>query len=207
MKTNPPLSTGYSPVPRGKIASVVTCLDMTERPKRRSPRPMTRPLALERFSEVSIYRRLYQAIGQDWLWFSRLVMPEDELATILAHPDVETFALMEGKRRIGLLELDFRQESQCELAFFGLAPQAIGQGAGRYLMDQAIARAFARPIRRLWVHTCTLDHPAALGFYLRSGFCAYERMVELADDPRITGHLPREAAPQIPLIEIDPSEI
>jgi ribosomal protein S18 acetylase RimI-like enzyme len=105
-----------------------------------------------------------------------------------------------GSEDIGLLELDFRRPGACELAFLGVVPEAIGSGAGRFLIGQAVARAFARPIGRLWVHTCTLDHPGALGFYRRAGFRPYKRAVEVADDPRLAGHLPRAAAPQIPLM-------
>jgi hypothetical protein len=65
-------------------------------------------------------------------------------------------------------------------------------------MNEAVRRAFAAPIGRLWVHTCSLDHPRALGFYLRSGFKPYKRAVEIADDPRLKGYLPLAAAPQMP---------
>jgi GNAT superfamily N-acetyltransferase len=202
MIDTPPLPSGYARVPPGKIASVVTCLDMTEPPRPRPSRPLARPLLLERWEKpaLSAYRSLYRAIGRDWLWFSRLAMPDETLAAILGDPRVEVYTLMERGRPIGLLELDFRAEGQCELAFFGVVPDAIGQGAGRFLMDRAIEKAWARPIRRLWVHTCTLDHPAALAFYMRSGFRPYELLVEVADDPRLTGHLPPDAAPQMPII-------
>jgi GNAT superfamily N-acetyltransferase len=88
----------------------------------------------------------------------------------------------------------------CELAFFGLTPGLVGKGAGRLLMQHAIERAWARPIDRFWVHTCTLDHPAALAFYVRSGFRAFKRQVEIADDPRLDGTLPPDAAPHAPVI-------
>jgi GNAT superfamily N-acetyltransferase len=100
----------------------------------------------------------------------------------------------------GLLELDFRHADECEVSFFGLAPEFIGAGAGRWLMNQALERAWSRPLRRLWIHTCTLDHPSALAFYLRSGFQAYRRQIETVPDPRLTGLLPRTAAPHVPLI-------
>jgi len=104
-------------------------------------------------------------------------------------------------RAEGLLELDFREPRECELAFYGLTDRVLGQGAGRWLMNRAIERAWARPLERFWVHTCTLDHPGALAFYVRSGFRAYARRVEVADDPRLAGHVPRMAAPHVPLIE------
>jgi hypothetical protein len=69
-------------------------------------------------------------------------------------------------------------------------------------MNRAIERAWARPIHRFWVHTCTLDHPGALGFYIRSGFKPYARRVEVADDPRLVGLAPRTSAPHIPIIEV-----
>ena len=68
-------------------------------------------------------------------------------------------------------------------------------------MNRAIARAWSRPVRRFWVHTCTFDHPDALSFYLRSGFRAFRREIEISDDPRLTGAMPRNATPHIPIIE------
>jgi GNAT superfamily N-acetyltransferase len=197
------LPTGYAQVPAGKIASVVTCLEMVRRPPQKPLRPLERPLVLVPWPDPDLteYRSLFRRIGEQWLWFSRLVMPDEELAAILRDPRVEVFVLQDRGRAIGLLELDFREEGACELAFFGVVAEEIGRGAGRYLMDQAIARAWARPIRRFWVHTCTFDHPSAVGFYRRSGFSPYAFMVEIADDPRLAGHLPRDAGPHVPLIE------
>lgn len=199
----PPTPLGYSRVAPGKIASVVTCLEMLARPLPKPARPIERPLTLQRFEtpDLAVYRELFRLVGEDWLWFSRLVMPDDELAAILTDPAVEVYALRQGRKAIGLLELDFRGEGQCELAFFGLVKEAIGQGAGRFLMDQAIAKAWARPISRLWVHTCTHDSPGAIGFYQRSGFVPYAIEVEVADDPRLSGHVPRSAAAHVLIIE------
>ena len=108
---------------------------------------------------------------------------------------------MAGAQEAGLLELDFRTPHECELSFFGLTLPLLGTGAGRWLMNRAIERAWSRPIRRFWVHTCTFDHQDALAFYLRSGFRPFRLEIEYADDPRVTGLLPRSAAPHVPLIE------
>lgn len=195
---------GYHDVPPAKLATVVTSLEMTAPP---SPRraPSERPdLALAPLDRdgLDAYRELYRRVGEDWLWFSRLLMPDAELGAILGHPEVEAHALRRAgdAEAVGLLELDGRVPGEVELAFFGLVPEAIGGGAGRWLMNKAITLAFARRPRRLWVHTCTLDHPAALGFYIRSGFRPIRRQVEIADDPRLTGHVRRDAAPHIPLL-------
>ncbi|MFD0464219.1 GNAT family N-acetyltransferase [Microvirga aerilata] len=146
------------------------------------------------------YRALFRQVGEPWLWFSRAVMPDDKLAGILNDPRVEAYALRDGTSDVGLLELDFRSGDEVELAFFGLVPGHIGRGAGRFLMNEAIGRAFARPIRRLFVHTCTLDSPGALPFYIRSGFTPYRRDIEVVDDPRLLGLFPLEAAPHIPVL-------
>jgi GNAT superfamily N-acetyltransferase len=190
---------GCTDIPAGKIAAVVTYLEMA------SPRQSAEPdgrLRLEPIGgDLARYRALFRSVGEPWLWFSRLVMPESETEAILADSAVEALALRDGDRDVGLLELDFRQSGECELAFLGVVPAMIGQGAGRFLMNAAVTRAFARPVRRFWVHTCTLDHPAALPFYIRSGFTPYRRAVEVVDDPRLTGRLPRNAAPHVPVIE------
>lgn len=198
----PTLPIGYSALPDGCLATVVTCLEMHKRPDAR-PVPVSADLTIERWHqpEIHAYRSLYRRIGEEWLWVSRLVMAEEALAAILEHPDVEIYCLMRGTARIGLLELDFRKTGECELVFFGVAPEAVGSGAGRLLMNAAIDIAWSHPIRRFWVHTCHLDHPAALKFYQRSGFTVYGRMVEVFKDPRLDGTLGRDAACHMPLIE------
>jgi GNAT superfamily N-acetyltransferase len=196
------LPTGYSDVPEGKLASVVTCLDMLARPALGAERADT-PWRLRHVPQANPdwYRELFRRIGIDWLWTSRLVIPEADLAAILSNPAVEIHALAWEGRDEGLLELDFREPGQCELAFFGISQALLGRGAGRWLMNRALERAWARPIERFWVHTCTLDHPDALGFYRRSGFNPYERRVEVMDDPRLAGLAPRTAASHVPIIE------
>ncbi|MEZ0169707.1 GNAT family N-acetyltransferase [Microvirga sp. TS319] len=191
---------GYTDLPPGKVAAIVTYLEM------HSPPPTLRAEAVEGWSlqplntDHARYRTLFRKIGEPWLWFSRVLMPDEELAGILDDPKVEAYALHDGRDDIGLLEIDFRPEQEAELAFLGVAPGAIGKGAGRYLLSEAVRRAFARPIDRFFVHTCSLDHPAALTFYMRSGFTPYRRAVEVSDDPRLQGHLPRDCAPQVPVI-------
>jgi GNAT superfamily N-acetyltransferase len=199
--TNPPLPLGYSPVPPGKLVNMVTCLEMLERPAAR-PSPAI-GLTVERWHDPSApdYRELYRRVGEDWLWVSRLLMPDEKLQALLDRPQVEVFVLTDGSRQLGLLELDFSEEGECEIAYFGVVAEAIGQGSGRLLMNAAIEQAWSRPIHRLWVHTCNFDHPAALAFYQRSGFRPYAFLAEVCDDPRLDGRMRRNAAPHIPLIE------
>jgi GNAT superfamily N-acetyltransferase len=212
------LTDGYGDVPPGKIAAVVTSLEMfapaaPRTDARRGDEVSDAAAAANRWDlrhverpEPDWYRDLFKRVGEPWLWFSRLMMSTPELTSIIHDPHVDVFALWAGDRAEGLLELDFRVEDECELSFFGVTPPMIGSGAGRVMMNHAIARAWSHPtrkIRRLWLHTCSLDHPGALSFYLRSGFVAYRRQIEIADDPRLTGRAARTAAPHVPIITPD----
>jgi GNAT superfamily N-acetyltransferase len=199
---NTPLPAGYHDVPANMLATIVTCLDMSQKPAAR-PDPPADGLAVERWPSPTVddYRALYRRIGEDWLWVSRAVMADEALKAIIGDPSVEIYSLMRDGERLGLLELDFREAGQCELAFFGLDNSLIGSGAGRILMNVAIDKAWEKPISRFWVHTCHLDHPAALAFYQRSGFTPYKRMVEIFEDPRQTGKLRPDAAPHFPLLK------
>ncbi|SDW56515.1 GNAT family N-acetyltransferase [Celeribacter indicus] len=192
---------GTHDLPPGKLAAVVTWLEMTDRP---APRDIRAPEGVELVAHPAPapdwYRALYRRVGEDWLWVSRLSMGDAALATILHAPEVEVYSLRKGGEDLGLLELDFRDPDNTELAFFGLAPELIGTGAGRWLMEQALARVFARPVRRFFVHTCTLDSPQALAFYIRSGFTPFKRSVEIMDDPRRAGAIAPHIAPHIPLL-------
>ena len=201
MQKSDALAVGYHALPPGHLANVVTCLEMTERPHLRAV-PAGGFSLQDMGGDTARFKRLFEAVGRDIMWFSRLIMAEDKLAAIIGDAAVECYAMMDGADDIGLLELDFREAGQCELSFFGLVPGAIGKGAGRWLMNEALTRAWAKPISRLWVHTCSFDHPAALGFYQRSGFRPYQVMVEVHPDPRLTGHMPKDASPAAPLIEV-----
>jgi GNAT superfamily N-acetyltransferase len=197
------LANGYHLLPPGKIANVVTCLEMTARaaPRGHGFKPGVELQAADR-QDLAAHRALFAAVGRDLLWFSRLIMADEKLTAIFGNPDYEPYVVRQNGRPIGMLELDFSEPGQCELAFFGLTSDAIGGGHGAALMDAAIELAWARPITRLWVHTCTNDHPAALGFYRRSGFTPYQFMVEIHDDPRLSGHLPLTASPNVPVITL-----
>jgi GNAT superfamily N-acetyltransferase len=193
---------GLIAVRPGEVAAVVTSLEMLERPR---PRPLPdSPLRLVRWVDPAPekYRALFARVGAPWLWFSRLIMDEARLTAIIHDPGIEIHAACDPRGiEIGLLELDFRVPETCELSFFGLVPELTGQGHGRWLMAQALMRAWRPKVGRVWVHTCTLDHPKALGFYRASGFVPYARAVETFPDPRLSGHLPRGAAPHVPLLD------
>lgn len=195
------LSDGYTDLPHGKIANVVTCLEMLERPATR-PEPPNQDLALQRAEppDTVWYRDLFRRVGEPYLWFSALTLPQEQLERIIRDPAMHVYSVRYRNRDEGLLQLDFRKSGECELLYFGLTQALIGKGAGRWLMNRAIDLAWSQPIRRFWVHTCTLDHPSAVSFYIRSGFRPFKRQIEISDDPRITGVLSKDAAPEIPII-------
>ena len=192
---------GYSDIPSGKTASVVTHLQMFQRPAAR-PERSEAAWTLRKVDPAAVdrYRTLFRLIGENWLWSSRLEMSDDKIRAVLSDPLYDAYMFEAEGEAEGLTELDLRAESECELSFFGLTPAMLGRGAGRWMMNRTLEFAWARPIRRLWVHTCSLDHPGALDFYIRSGFVPFRRQVEVMDDPRVTGLLARTAASHVPLL-------
>jgi GNAT superfamily N-acetyltransferase len=195
------LPDGYSDIPASKIAAVVTHLEMTARPPLRD-----NPLGAWTLRKVDTpalhwYRDLHRRVGEEWLWFPRARMNDGELAAIIHAPGVEVYALVVDGHDEGLLELDFREAGQCELVYFGVTAKLIGSGAARFMMNRALELAWSRDLSRVWVHTCTFDHPSAVAFYQRSGFRPFRRQIEIADDPRLDGTAPRSAAKHVPIIE------
>jgi len=188
-----------------QLAAIVTYLEMRRHPA--ADVPASR-LSLRRVQQPPLneYRRLFRLIGAPWLWFSRLIMADSKLAAIIHDPRVELHVVVdETGTEAGMLELDFRQPGECELAFVGLVPELSGKGHGRWLLAEALRLAWRESVTRVHVHTCTLDHPAALAAYRRAGFTAYKRAVERFPDPRLLGILPLDCAPQVPLLGTETS--
>ena len=185
-------------VPAGQLAAVVTYLEMKSRPDLIVP---LSPLTLHRIHPTpGEYRDLFRAVGARWLWFSRLIMRDSALRAIIDHSGVELFEARDGDAVVGMLDLDRRVVGECELSFVGLIPAYAGKGHGRWLLAEAVVRAWSDATQRVHVHTCSLDHPAALGAYRRAGFDAVARKVEIFIDPRLVDILPRDCAPQLPLV-------
>jgi len=193
---------GYTDLPDDKIAVVVTYLEMTAPPET----PLAREredVSLERWvaPDVTEYKKLFREIGEDWLWFGRLVLDDDSLEAVLTAPGLEVFTPVMNGRAMGLLEIDYSDPENPELAYFGLVPSAVGTGLGRWLMQQAAAMVWARTqTKRFWVHTCTGDSPQAIGFYRSCGFKPYKRALEVTDDPRSSGLLGKDKGPHVPFL-------
>jgi GNAT superfamily N-acetyltransferase len=191
---------GYTELPPGKLANVVTYLEMRTPPPPAVPTVSEYSVRRVAIPDLDWYRRLYREIGELWLWFSRLRLSDNALRAVLHDPAVDVYALSHAGTDQGLLEFDRRNFPDIELSFFGVTPNLIGKGAGRALLQHCLPLAWEHRPQRVWLHTCTADHPAALGFYMKFGFVPYKRAIEIADDPRVTGEIPRSAGQHIPIV-------
>ena len=163
-----------------RVETTVTYLEMTERPTRPERAAPVAKLAMLRAEAptISFYRYMYDTIGAQWTWSDRRELDDDALAAIIHDPDVAIYILYVAGVPAGFVELDGRTKGAVELAYVGLMPEFVGRGLGGYLLDWAIAAAWQMQPKRIWLHTCSLDHPSALPLYQRVGFVPYKRQVE-----------------------------
>lgn len=178
-----------------KLSTVVTYLEMRERPKSShyAPAAAKWALMLAERPTISFYRYLYDTVGEPWLWYERRALGDDALSAVIHDELVDIYVLYADGVPAGFAELDRRKSPDIELAYFGLIPEFVGRGLGPYLLSQAMEEAWSHEPERLWVHTCTLDHPKALAVYQRAGFAPYKQETVEFEDPRQTGVLPAEA--------------
>jgi GNAT superfamily N-acetyltransferase len=125
--------------------------------------------------DVPFYREIYHAVGEPFHWLSRRQMSDEALANLLADPRMEMHVLQVAGAPAGFAELDRREPFEIELVQFGLTGQFIGRGLGKWFLEWTIDKAWSYRPKRLWLHTCTLDHPAALPNYLKRGFALYRQ--------------------------------
>ena len=194
------MQNGYYDLPPGKLANVVTYLEMRQPPAPGTPTASEYVIRRIAQTDLEWYRRLYRRIGEPWLWFSRLRMADEELRAALEDPAIDIFVLSHQGEDHGLLEFDRRNRPDIEITFFGVTQEMIGKGAGRALLAHCLPLAWEYHPQRVWLHTCTSDHPSALAFYQKMGFVPYKRALEVADDPRLNGEMPRNAAPHVPIL-------
>ena len=157
----------------------ITYLEMFARTEQVVPPPRDGLAVVHaRKPTVAYYRFLYDGVGRDYDWPSLKKLSDAELAALLNDPRLEVHVLMAEGVPAGFAELDRRIDGEIELVQFGLMPEFIGQGLGRYFLQWAIDRAWSYQPRRFWLHTCTKDHPAALPDYLKAGFAVYKEEVK-----------------------------
>lgn len=158
-----------------QIDVTVYYLEMLTQPKRTAPAPRDGLTVLHaQQPSVPSYRFLYDAVGKEYNWLSRRKLSDDELATILNDPQNEVHVLHVDGSPAGFAELDRRQGNEVELVQFGLMRDFIGQGLGTWFLQWTIDKVWSYEPMRFWLHTCTLDHPAAVPTYKKAGFVQFK---------------------------------
>lgn len=134
-------------------------------------------LVIERLERPTpdLYRLCYRTVGEAYHWRDRWNWTDDEIRRHLAQPEITLHVARRGAALAGWYELRrVPEDRSVEIAYFGLCPDAIGQGLGKHLLSCAVRDAWALEPARVWLHTCTLDHPAALPNYKKRGFAPYK---------------------------------
>ncbi len=176
------MTTQYSPLSltptnEDRIEVTITYLEQSSRPN--LPRPPTpkRKTALMRVEDppIHFYRYLYDLVGAPWNWISRRKMNDEDLAALIHDPDVYFYVLYVNGAPGGMAEIDARKSDVHELKFFGLSPDYVGCGLGRFFLTNILDLAWSRAPQKLRLETCTLDHPAALPLYQKFGFAVTDR--------------------------------
>lgn len=152
-----------------------TYLEMHSHQRRDVPPPRAGVTVMQaRHPTVAYYRFLYNAVGEAWHWGRCKRLSDDQLAALIQNPQMEIHVLYVDGVPAGFAELDRRTPGEVEILQFGLTGDFIGQGLGRYFLQWVIDRAWTYEPKRLWLHTCTLDHPGAIPNYLKAGFAVYK---------------------------------
>jgi len=121
-------------------------------------------------------RDLYLAVGENWAWTDKRGWTNQQWQEYGLASELRTFAAYDGDLLAGYFELRSDEEGGVEIAYFGLLPEFIGRGFGGALLTSAIEEAWQIEafVRRVWVHTCTRDHPRALANYQARGMAVYK---------------------------------
>lgn len=128
------------------------------------------------------YLEMYRAVGDAWNWLDRLTLAPEELEFTLNQKGTRIFSFLREKKFVGYGELVPRNDI-VELQYFGLIPEATGSGLGRFFLGECMKIAWGMHPKKVQVNTCSLDHPAALGFYRKAGFNLVETRTELRKVP------------------------
>lgn len=128
-------------------------------------------------------RFLYTAVGGDWYWIDRLGWTYEQWRRWVDRPELQTWLAYLDGTPVGYFELEAQLRGDVEIAYFGLLPQFVGRGLGGVLLTAAIERGWQRGARRVWVHTCTLDHPRALANYQARGMRLFKQETEEEELP------------------------
>jgi len=147
----------------------VTFLEMHEPKEMPATLPNVHFEILPKPINVNEYRKYYYGVGEKHFWLDRIVMPDEELLEKINAPNVDIFIFKVNNEPAGYIEF-VKEEKYVEILYFGIMPEFIGKGLGKYLLQWVIAKAWTYRPKWVQLNTCTLDHPNALGTYKKAGF-------------------------------------
>ena len=158
------------------ITATRTYLEMTERSALRPSPEAATGLSIARVERptASLWRFLYTEVGRQYRWFDRLPWTDEQAQAYLDDPAISLWLASVGSDTAGYFELRRGPDQSVEIAYFGLLPEYTGRGLGKALLAAAVERAWENGTRRVWLHTCTFDHPAAIPNYVKRGFTIFK---------------------------------
>ena len=125
-------------------------------------------------NDFQLNKFFYKQIGKDYQWFDRLVWTDKNWIEYVSNLNLFTFVLKDNEEIAGFFELiRHRNRSETEIAYFGLLKEYFGKKLGGYMLSEAIKKSFSFNVKRVWAHTCSLDHKNALKNYLSRGMKIY----------------------------------
>ena len=168
-----------------RVEVLRTYLELTERATSEAPVAPDPNASIERVADcpASFFRYLYVEVGRAYHWRDRLGWTDELVRDRLADPSVSLHLLSVAGAPAGYFELQRHPDHSVEIVYFGLLPEFIGRGLGRYLLGEAVAEAWRLGASRVWLHTCSLDDKAAMPNYLARGFRPFKTESYEADLP------------------------
>lgn len=158
------------------VIATRTYLEMTDRLALRAGRVPDVDARVTRREgcDPELWRHLYSTVGAAYHWVDRLPWTEDEIRAYLSDPAISIWLVTVGETLAGYFELRREEDASFEIVYFGLLPEFTGRGLGGFLLTEAVARAWTAGARRVWLHTCSFDHPLAIQNYLARGFTVFK---------------------------------
>jgi GNAT superfamily N-acetyltransferase len=139
--------------------------------------PPNQSVQVEEVKQCSpaFYRYLYAEVGRNYHWTDRLPWDDEQIGRHLARTEILIWVMYDGGSPAGYFELEIHEDGSTEIAYFGLLENCIGRGLGKYLLSEAVDKAWATGASKVWLHTCTLDDIAAMPNYLKRGFTPFKQ--------------------------------
>jgi len=126
--------------------------------------------------DFQLNKFFYRQVGKKHRWIDRLSWSDEKWVNYISNQNLETYVISENNELAGFFELLYNPElKETEISYFGLLEEYIGKGIGGYSLSIAIKKSFEKNIKRVWLHTCTLDHPNALKNYIARGMTVFKR--------------------------------